>query len=328
MHRSLREATLANDGPDLGLFTGISGLRAAAALAARYEPRYARVVAQCDAFVDSELPTQPATPSTYEVFDLISGWSGARLARGVLGCVENDRLVDLIVWLLEDPERWRRPHPLRSNDPAENDLGLAHGVSGMLVALSLTVERFAGPIAAAAAGAMRDLRTLGVDLGTHITWPPAAWGACPPPGERYLSAWCYGAAGVTAALHTTAEALGDEETMAFALDAMRRLGAQPIESWLLENEALCHGLAGNALCFASVAAATSDPELSDAALRVATAAMDRLDESSGKCWARGDSGRCDAVEFLNGVCGIGLTLLTMAGDADAMWMHLLGLRPI
>jgi class I lanthipeptide synthase len=328
MHRYLREAALADDRPDLGLFNGISGLRAAAALAARAEPRYAKLVAQCDAFIDSELPSLPVRPLTYEGFDLIDGWSGARLARCVGRRGEDDRLVEFIVWVLEDSERWRCPHPLRPNDPAENDLGLAHGVSGMLAALSLTVERFEGPVAAAAAGAMRNLRNLGVDLGTHRVWPPMGWEGQPQSQEAYRSAWCYGAAGVIAALHTTAEALRDRETMAFASEAMHRLGAQPVESWSLENEALCHGLAGNALCFASVAAATGSPELLNVALRAATAAMDGLDANGGTCWAGEDSGRYDAVGFLNGVSGIGLALLTLSGDADSTWMRLIGLRPV
>jgi lantibiotic biosynthesis protein len=326
MHGSLRKAALADDRPPIALFSGISGLRAAAALAVRAEPRYSKLVAQCDAFVDAQLPQRPSKGQTYGTYDLIEGWSGARLARGVAGPAAADRLVEFIVWALDDPERWRCAHPLRPADPPVHDLGLAHGVAGMLAALSLTLDPLDGPAAVAATRAMRELCDLRVDIGSHAAWPPAA------PAERqtvYRSAWCYGACGVIAAIHNTASGLHDRDSAAFAEDAMHALAAQTTDSWSLEGEALCHGLMGNALCFASIASVADSADLWSVALGVADAAVDSLDANGGRCWARDLSkGYYDAVGLLDGVCGIALALLTLSGDADSSWMRLLGLRPI
>jgi lantibiotic biosynthesis protein len=325
MHENLRRAAHADDRPSTGLFSGISGLRAAAALATRTEYRYSKLVAQCDEFVDSQLPQRPSKPDTFAGYDLIEGWSGVRLSRGVVGPQEPDRLVEFIVWALADPERWRCTHPLTPEEPAQNDLGLAHGLAGMLAALSLTLKAMDDSTAAVATTALRALCELRVDLASHIVWPPEASLGQP---ELCRSAWCYGAAGVIATVHSAAIALADRETMAFAEDAMRRLAAQTIDSWLLDGEALCHGLMGNAVCFASVAAAADSAELWTVALDVASAAMSSLDARGGKCWARVLSGEYDAVGLLNGVSGIALALLTLSGDADSNWMRLFGLRPI
>ncbi|MBV8196875.1 MAG: hypothetical protein JO263_01960 [Candidatus Eremiobacteraeota bacterium] len=326
MHAGIRRAALLDGRPPIGLFGGISGLRAAAALAARDEPRYSKLLAQCDAYVDSLLPQHPSKPQTFDDYDLISGWSGARLARGVCGACESDALVDLIVWTLGDLERWRCTHPLRSGEPPLNDLGIAHGLAGVLAALTLTVEPLDGSAGAAARYALNELRGARVELDDCTVWPPAL------PAQRtpaHRSAWCYGAAGVAAVLHHAAKVLADHETARMAARAVRELAAQPMESWMLEGEALCHGLMGNALCFAAVASATHDPQLCAAAMRVAELVLDRLDENDGRCWARdGSMSYYDAVELLDGVSGIALALLTLTGDADSAWMRCFGLPPI
>ena len=325
MHDSLRSAALADDVPGVGLFGGISGLRAAAAIATRGDLRYTRLAAQCDAFVESQLPKEFGKPESFRVYDVISGWSGARLARCIRGPRDADRFVECIVRTLEDPQRWCCAHPSRGDEPPQNDLGLAHGVAGMLAALSLTLDPLKGRAAAAAHDALAYLLEQRVGRGSHHAWPSSAPALVQ---DSYRSGWCYGAAGVLSAIHSTAVALGDVATIAFAINAMERLAVQPVASWSLANEALCHGLMGNALCFASVASAGGSAELWAVALRVATEGMDSLDESGGRCWTRAPDMNYDAVGILTGVCGIGLALLTLSGDADPSWMRLFGLRPI
>ena len=327
MHRCLREAAHADDFPTTSLFGGISGLRAVAALVARTEPGYARLVAQCDAFVDSTLPDQGSKPESYDAYDLVSGWSGARVARCVDGPRPADRLVDFISWTLSNPERWRCPHPLRREEVAQNDLGLAHGVAGMLASLCLTLDRLDTATATVVAGALALLHDAGQNTGNYIAWPTSAGALV---GSEYRSAWCYGAAGILSAIHSAALALNDGTTARFAVDAMSRLAAQPMESWLLENEALCHGLMGNALCFASVASVEENAELWNAAVRLAAATMDNLDASDGRCRALGADlvTEYEEIGLVNGVSGIALALLTLSGDAEPSWMRLFGLRPI
>lgn len=324
MHSSLRTAARTDDRPEIGLFNGISGLRAAAALACRNEPRYAKLVGQCDAYVDEQMPRLPSKPKTYATYDLISGWSGARLARGVDAPLAPDELVTRIVWTLDDRDRWRCPHPIRSHLGPVNDLGMAHGLAGMVASLALTVEPLDGAVRAATARATFDLRNECIRKGDLALWPSAVPNS---DGNDFRSAWCYGAAGALCAVHAAARALGDGDAMEFAHDAMRSLAAQPGDAWHIEGAALCHGLMGNALCFASFAFAAGDPDLWHAAFCTAENALDDLEKNEGICWARGyPNGWYDSLGILDGACGAALGLLTLCGDADSTWMRLFGLR--
>jgi hypothetical protein len=106
LHATLKRAAQGSVDPNIGLFGGVSGVRAVAALAMQIEPRYRGLVAHCDAFVESTLPQQPQQPQSYAVFDVMQGWAGARLARCVDAPAPSDRLTKLLGWLLEDHTRW------------------------------------------------------------------------------------------------------------------------------------------------------------------------------------------------------------------------------
>ncbi len=128
----------------------------------------------------------------------------------------------------------RLAHP----DPAEVvNLGLAHGVPGMLAALN-----FALPDDRALARRYVDLllaTSHRVD-GAH-RWG-AVWRADEPPSAR--RAWCYQTVGVAAVLYDRARLDGDGALRALAADAVaavlepRHDGEQ---SW---DAALCHGRSG------------------------------------------------------------------------------------
>ncbi len=113
MHRFIRMAAGVSDHPTIGLFDGMSGLRAVTELALSLEPRYEKLLNQCDAFLAANVPEYPTQPESFAAYDLIGGWSGARLAKCVTGKRENDRLVGHLLWVLEDKRRWACVHPVR-----------------------------------------------------------------------------------------------------------------------------------------------------------------------------------------------------------------------
>ena len=142
MRSQIHAAVKAGDVPDIGLFTGISGLRAVAAILTLDDPHYEKLVQQCDNYVDGLLPDVASARVTgLNTFDIIAGWSGALLARGLVQGCPPGRLSDLLAWMLEDDARWRTTHPVRTHDPPENDLGLAHGLAGALAAIALSVRQ-------------------------------------------------------------------------------------------------------------------------------------------------------------------------------------------
>lgn len=325
MHDCLGRAATAQDRPSLGLFSGMSGLRAAAALATRIEPHYAKLVNQCDAYVEAQFPEEPSQPECHDTFDLISGWSGARLARCVDGAREADRAIELLTWIASDEARWRCPHPMCPDGPRENDLGLAHGITGVLAAIAITQPALEGAAREIVHDAAYAVAARAVGSKGYLAWPHSLQDAT---HERYRSAWCYGTAGVGAALYAVANAIADAELAAFSIEALCRLAAQPAHAWLVAEGGICHGIMGNALCFASVACASDAAPLYDVTERLVAKILDDLDAAGGRCIATRGTATYDAIGELNGIAGIATGLLTLSGDFDGAWMRLHGLQPV
>ena len=325
MHDALRAATQLDDEPRIGLFDGISGLRAAADLASAIEPRYQKIVGQCDAYVNERLPLRPVAAESFSTFDVIDGWAGIRLSRAARGTAEPDRTSGLLAWLCEDASRWRCVHPARSSASPENDLGMAHGIAGVLSALALTLGDLGGAREVAVAAAWQLL-----DCGRHndgvVAWPASMQDA----GESALrSAWCYGAPGSAIAIYQLARAAADVELEMCALDALIRIGKQPVSYGATEGQAICHGNAGVALIYASAAHASGVDALADAAMRTVSGLLDADARDGGRyVYVAPNGERFDYIDELNGAAGVALTLLTLAGACSSAWMRLHGLAPI
>jgi lantibiotic modifying enzyme len=326
-HAEMRRAAEADDVPAIGLFVGLSGLRAVAALLSREEPAYERLVDQCDAYVEAALPApeQTAVSGVYD-FDVIGGWSGARLARCVTGPRAADRLTELQAWLMALDDRWCCVHPIRTQDPPENDLGLSHGIAGVVAAVALTTTGTDEPLQTLLAVQARRLADRVVRRGTRMDWPDAAQA---PDGAFTRSTWCYGAAGIAAALYWAARKIFDDRLARFATDALEAHAAVEPSQWGISDHALCHGTLGIALVFASVGFASGSERLLEAAVRAVEYALEGLERDDAACWAFGpDALRSDLSDELTGAAGIILALLTLGGDADSRWLRLHALEPL
>jgi hypothetical protein len=257
-------------------------------------------------------------------FDIISGWSGVRLSRCVDGPVEDDRTLALLRWLLADDTRWCCVHPLRPNDPPENDLGLAHGVAGVLAAIALSTLEVDDAFAALLGRQAQRLRDRVILDGDTFAWPAIAQTARVPSRPT----WCYGGPGVASALYWVARLLSDAELEAFALAALEAQADVPCSQWRQTDYALCHGTLGNALIFASVGGASRRPKLLTAAGIAVEYAVDGLERDEAACWALlSDKKPHDLSGELDGAAGIALSLLTLIGDADSRWLRCHALKP-
>jgi lantibiotic modifying enzyme len=325
MHAALKRAATGDHHPSIGMFVGTSGLRVAAELATAIEPRYRGLVEKCDAFVEANLPVDPAKPEVYGVFDVVGGWAGARLARGIRGPIEADRLTELLAWLIADSSRYECPHPTFLTERPVRDLGLAHGIAGVLASLVLTHETVDDSLAESMRDAASLLASCAVEPNGYRVWPHSLGR---DPEQHYVSAWCYGTPGVASALYGTARLLGDAKLAAFALDGARGIARRPAGDWLVGELGLCHGLMGNALCFASLGAAADCSGLRAAAERLVVETLDRLDADAGVCYTQEAGAPYAATNELKGVAGIALALLTLTGDVPADWMRAHALRPL
>lgn len=164
------------------------------------------------------------------------------------------------------PRRWPGPPP--EDQPARDDLGLAHGVAGVLAVL-----------ARAHAAGVRPARTRALVEGA-VAWlaaqqlpdTAAISGAGLPHwvGEdvepcEARQAWCYGALGISTTVLTAARCLGrpDWEALArgWALAEARR---EPASTGIVDPY-FCHGCVGAAHLFNRLYQATGDRRLGAAA---------------------------------------------------------------
>ncbi len=317
MHEQLKLAAESPDGKP-GLFDGVAGLRAVAALAASVEPRYRGFVRRCDDFTAAASHAPAAHAPTYATYDVFSGWAGIRLARCVEAPAELDGLTASLAWLIEDRARWACPRA-GSTGALEHNLGMAHGLPGVLAALAITSIELPASLRDALGAAARGLAQAVRLRDGAREWPRTAED---PPDEACRSVWCYGAMGVASALLAVAQHVGDLELERFAADTLRAHSRRAGSSMGTGGEGICHGTIGNALMFFVAARRLGDGACADACRQTTAETIDRLEAAGWRCRSLGYDGvPYDALGELNGVAGVVAGLLTMVGDFDARWLR-------
>jgi len=309
---------------DPAFFSGFCGVIWAAA----------RILGDVDTSdIDEVLLTLLSRKVWRESYDLVLGLAG--LGVYALDSPQRAPIVSRVIDLLESRAvvtdeglTWFTPpallHPLARASAPQGvfDLGMAHGVSGVIALLAR----------AALAGVERE-RSRGI-LERAVPWllaqrlPENALshfpdrivaGKMPSPSRL---AWCYGDLAVAAALYTAGVACRETAWIDTAERVTRDAAVRPHEQSGVVDAPFCHGAAGVAHLFLRFHAATGDSIFADASrrwLRQLIAMRDsesfltlRLDEA-------GNAQRQSVDGMLEGRCGIALALLAATNDAPPSW---------
>lgn len=215
------------------------------------------------------------------------------------------------------------------------DLGMAHGVPGVIAFLSLALLAGAGrdPAEAMLRDAVRWLvshQRADAGQGAYGTAIDARDPARP---LHRRAAWCYGDPGIAVALLLAARALGDGALRAHA-HALARSAAS-FAAWergRVLDASLCHGSAGLAHLFGLLGDTLGDGGLRARAAgwHAVTLAMRTPGEGiAGFCYSQGDDAggarrRVADPSLLQGAAGIGLSLLWgIGGNGDRSWDRML-----
>lgn len=292
----------------MGLFEGLAGIGWAAARLGpdALDPDWDQEIEDALTEVAGDAPwTRP--------LDLVFGLAGiAVYALDRLPRPGARALIDRVVARLEeaaestaDGFRFRtRPEHIKPERAARHpagyfDLGLAHGIAGIVAVL--------GRAAAAGVTGARPLLDgaaawlLARDLAAGF--PEAEFpGADPVPAR---AAWCYGDPGIAVGLLTAARAVGAGEWEERALATARRAAAREMDDCGVIDAGLCHGAAGLAHVFNRLYQATGDGVLAAAAERwfERALAMERPAEPG----------------ILVGAAGLALALDAAAADRAPDW---------
>lgn len=275
-------------------------------------------------------------------YDLIGGLAGCavygleRLPRAIAA-----RLLERVVTRLDeiavvddDGIAWVRTQALMIPEYRElhpngyYDLGVAHGVPGVLAALAGIV---ASGIAIDRAGRLLAgvWRWMTAKRGSAAAESTYGYGLGSKPAR---SAWCYGDPGIAAAMYAAARAVGSAEWAAEALALARHAAVRPLERTECVEPGLCHGAAGLALIYNRLWQATGEPLFAETArawyqrtLRMRRADRGCAGFQSFRTKTVGDyvAGWFDDPSFLTGAGGIGLALLAGISAVEPAWDRLL-----
>jgi len=204
------------------------------------------------------------------------------------------------------------------------NLGVSHGGAGVVGLLGAACR--AGQTATA--GSLLERATVWLlarrqEPGAGFCFPHFhAPGVAPRPSRL---AWCYGDAGMAAALWIAARAAGEPAWERAAREVALAAAARSPESARVQDAGLCHGAAGLAHVFGRLAWEMGDERLAVAARLWLERALAFRSPGRGaggfRSWAAGLSGVQDWRDdrgFLEGAAGVGLALLGATSSVASM----------
>jgi lantibiotic biosynthesis protein len=278
-----------------------------------------------------------------ETYDLLQGLVGIGVyALERLPRASAKRIIGRVIDRLAESARRRRPGvtwwtdpewvPIalrKSSDPAYN-LGVAHGVPGIIALLGRVVDADVG-----VAETRLTARSL---LDKAVAWllsqelPPSANGSfrrgLGPGMSRGPArlAWCYGDVGVAGALLVAARGARQPAWQRAAIRIGLRATARSFETTGVIDVGLCHGAAGVAHIFHRLFLGTGEPRFAEAARswfrRLLAMREERRGFAGFRTWGPDDRGKPSWIAdpgFLNGAAGVALALVAATTKADAAW---------
>ena len=267
--------------------------------------------------LDEELLDYLQSPGrSSEPYDLMDGLVGL----GVYGFESGNRpLVQLVVHRLAERAQdtgdgltWHTGPDFagRSSFPEGHfNLGLAHGIAGLIAFLASTLEAGIeeGTAWRLLRGAVRWLWRQRLAEGDRHTFPWAVAPGTPPLSWGHDPGWAYADSGIAAALCRAACTLGDEGLFEAACSVAER-EAMNLAELPVRNPGIGFGPAGYAQIFAHFYHQTGRPVFRRAAQESIHALLDL---------------RTSDLSFLRGATGIGLVLLAAVSEVDPLWDRLL-----
>jgi class I lanthipeptide synthase len=226
-----------------------------------------------------------------------------------------------IAWFT--PSEWLPPHHRALAPAGYCNLGVAHGVPGVIAVLGeicgagLAADRAYPLLERAVAWLLAQEH----DTGSGRCFPHFQYEGAPREESRL--AWCYGDPGIAATLLAAARRTGRDDWERKAVETALRAARRPLESSRVLDVGLCHGAAGLVHLFNRLCQATGREELAEAArfwLR-RTLAMRRPGEGVAGflAWDSWKGGWVAERGFLTGVAGVALALLGAVTAVEPAW---------
>jgi hypothetical protein len=258
-------------------------------------------------------------------YALERGDAGVPIVRAALAGLEAEQAQ---AWLT--PPRLLPPHQLRDAPDGYVNLGLAHGLPGVIAVTAQLVKR---DLDAARARAVYDSALRRLLDGSPAGGPArfTAWQTPADPHDRPSPrlAWCYGDLGAATALLHAGLAIGDAEARDAGLELARQCASRSVEDARIADCGICHGAAGIAHLFNRMAQATGDAELRAAAERWIDQTLAMRTDLPIAGFPANEPETGGAVKLvanpslLTGAVGVALVLHAASSEVEPSWDRLL-----
>lgn len=291
--------------------------------------------AEIDAVLQEHL-SEPRPDAEYDLIDGLSGLgvyalerlprqSGAKLLEQVIERLAELARAESVGAAWPTPARRYAAHQLAPGSQGDFNVGVAHGVPGVLALLGHALE--AG-VAVERAGPLLErgiewLLSQRLSPGSLSSFP--SYVGAEIESEPARCAWCYGDPGVAAAMLCAAGRSGRSTWRSAALAVAQHAAAQREERHDVRDVGLCHGAAGVGHIFNRMYQSSGVEELAEAArywLAVTLARRGQQGLAGFQTWSleRTLEGEwIDDPRFLTGVSGTGLALLAATTPIAPDW---------
>jgi hypothetical protein len=247
-------------------------------------------------------------------YDLIAGVAGGVIALG------SDAPQEAIAYLGELAANKDNLNVLtggREDLGPQLNLGLSHGLPGILVALCVSSNPHEY------VDEKSNIVKFLLQVASSVS--PRRWGTAWQNNtmSNYGVGWCYGTSGIACALWLAGRHLRMPAVCQTAVDILVSDAGPTITSLEYLDYSLCHGAAGIALCYGLVGKLACRDDLKVTAERVIERIVRDFDTNltyGYKVHLLDE--RLESNGFLLGSTGIAMTLLTLMGDVDDSWATL------
>ncbi|MEU2855995.1 lanthionine synthetase C family protein [Streptomyces syringium] len=330
-----------------GIFGGTSGLAMVLADCRTDEPRFESSLQNLhDRMAEQVLAIGwPDSGIADNDYDVISG------AAGILGylctepgqngrlCAATDQVLDFLLGLIADsptldrlviaPEQYPREDYRKDYPHGYVNVGFAHGIPGIAAALAAAWRsgRRSSRLRTALDATINWLLSVQLADEHGPLWPrgvPLTSDGTQTVRSDHLHdqlAWCYGTAGVSAALLEVAHAIGDETLRTTSVQAFESVLRRGPSRRTVLSPTLCHGMAG-LVTICTVFAALGRSEQAAAALpSLVEELLAYADSGLPLLFADQDEpgNFVDDPGLLTGAAGVGLTLFAVTAEHRPSW---------
>lgn len=222
------------------------------------------------------------------------------------------------------------------------NFGLAHGIAGPLVILSLAAKKGI-EIPEQKEGIYKILSNFKEYKFTNrdglVYWPGRLKfenyiNKRVADDLNYRAGWCYGTPGIARAIYIAGSAINDEESINLSINAMENICKADRDYWMLDSPTICHGYAGFLAIMQAMYIDTNNIVFDTGRKRILKDLMSFYEEDSilgfynidpiDKIHGGGEVVKEGSMDLLYGATGVILTLISVSNPIKTQWFrHLL-----